>query len=639
MISRYAYTLMAVLAAVIIITPAFASAAYDQVEVIIDAQPVEKDNYDETVNMADPQRTNADTWSPTYQGIWVGGVAPESLLALNDIVYDGSMLMVGWLATFSTNQIMDGVSEFVVRSPILHDSAAQTELELNVYVLNQTGAVAVMYGSDEIRMDMPLGGAYQVFHDTYDPGAQESVADGDEFWARDNRSYQLVQIMLRPGIQYMFTWTATYVADSIMKLYVSPDDVISDGSIGCNITRMSPSAPGRSYTFTTDDYEIDPGVSFDFRRGAGSGLAGLRLHLEHTAAVEFWLWVNQTGSAHHTLMVPLPFTPSTVHIGVFVYNAAGVLQWSDGGLEEDYNGYIMASSGPGIALYGPAYLKVRLVMSAEQDIGLVMMSQSELYDTYGSPSAHGCGYNKTNFIGLDVDGDGDVDRSIGARLYAVYSLSDIGLSPPDYWPGMGLELNVLQKQTLFDRIMIAFLRAMLLPSELIYYGLTGDSLSVWLYNNIKTLAGKVVDAGETIAKWIKSALDAAWDALVAIGEFIWSIGEYIWSALSWLADQIVEFGAYLIGMILIAVAMFIFFWPIQYQLKLWSFAWAMADGDLRGAGREANGIIKETKSVVRTGTRITGKVNRGVKTGRKAYKQWDKGRQERAREQSEDDDE
>lgn len=622
MISRHIYALMAVFAAVIIIAPAFASAAYDQVEVIIDAQPTEKENYDEVVNMADPSRTNADTWAPTYQGIWVGGVTPESLLALDDIVYDGSMLMIGWLATFTSNQIMDGVSEFVVRSPIMHDPAAQIGLELNIYVLNQTGAVAVMSGSNNIKMRMPLGGAYQIFHDTYDPAAQESVADGDEFWARNNRSYQLVQVMLRPGVQYMFTWTMTYVADSVMKLYVSPDDVVSDGSIGCNITRMSPSAPGRSYTFMTEDYAIDPGVSFDFRRGAGSGLAGLRLHLEHTAAVEFWLWVNQTGSAFHTLMVPLPFTTGTVHIVVFVYNAAGVLQWSDGGLGEDYNGYIMASSGPGIALSGPAYLKVRLVMSAEQDIGLVMMSQSERYDTYDSPSAQQCGYNRTNFIGLDLDGDGDVDRNIGAQLYAVYSLSDHAISPPTYWPGMGLEENVLQKQTLFDRIMIAFLQGLLLPIELIYYGATGDSLSTYLYNNIKTLAGKVVEAGETIVKWIKSALDAAWDALCAIGEFIWSIGEYIWSALSWLADQIIEFGAYLIGMILVAAAMYIFFWPIQYQLKLWSFAWALADGDLRGAGREANGIIKETSKATRSVVRVAGKVDRRVKAANRAYQKF-----------------
>lgn len=611
---------MAVFAAVIIIAPAFASAAYDQVEVIIDAQPTKKDNYDEMVNMADPSRTNADTWSPTYQGIWVGGVTPESLLALDDIVFDGSKLMVGWLATFTSNQIMDGVSEFVVRSPIYHDPAAITELELNVYVINQTGAKAVMSGTNDIKMRMPLNGSYQVFHDTYDPAAQESVADGDEFWGRNNRSYQLVQLMLQPNVRYMFTWTATYVADSVMKLYVSPDDVASDGSIGCNITRMSPSAPGRGYTFVTDDYAIDPGVSFDFRRGAGNGLAGLRLHLEHTAAVEFWLWVNQTGSAFHTLMVPLPFTTGTVHIGVFVYNAAGVLQWSDGGLGEDYNGYIMASSGPNIPLYGPAYLKVRLVMAAEQDIGLIMMSQSELYDTYDSPSAQQCGYNRTNFIGLDLDGDGSVDRSIGARLYAVYSLSDHAISPPTYWPGMGLEENVLQKQTLFDRIMIAFLQGLLLPIELIYYGATGDSLATYLYNNIKTLAGKVVEAGETIVKWIKSALDAAWDALVAIGEFIWSVGEYIWSALSWLADQIVEFGAYLIGLILIAVAMFIFFWPIQYQLKLWSFAWAMADGDIRGAGREANGIIKETSKATRSVVRVAGKVDRRARVAYQAYK-------------------
>jgi len=623
---------MAVFAAFIIIAPAFASAAYDQVEVIIDAQPTEKDNYDEVVNMADPSRTNADTWAPTHQGIWVGGVTPESLLALDDIVYDGSMLMIGWLATFTSNLIMDGVSEFVVRSPIMHDAAAQTELELDVYVLNQTGAVAVMSGSNDIEMSMPLGGAYQIFHDTYDPAAQESVADGDEFWARENRSCQLVQIMLQPGVQYMFTWTATYVADSVMKLYVSPDDVVSDGSIGCNITRMSPSAPGRSYTFTTDDYAIDPGVSFDFRRGAGNGLAGLKLHATDTFALEFWLYVNQTGHAYHTLMIPLPFTSGTSQVMVSIYNAAGNQLWYDGWVPgysvEDYNGYIMACSTDEEDLSGPQCLRVRLSMIGEQDFGLVMMAQSDQYDTYDSPSAQQCGYNRTNFVGLDIDNDGDVDRTIGARIYAVYSLSSHSISPPTYWPGMGLEENMLQKQTLFDRIMIAFLQSLLLPAELIYYGATGDSLSAYLYDNIKTIAGKIVDAGETIVKWIKSSLDAAWDALVAIGEFIWSVGECIWSALSWLADQIIEFGAYLIGLILIAVAMFIFFWPVQYQLKLWSFAWAMADGDLRGAGREANGIIKETSKATRSVVRVVGKVDRRVKVANKAYKKWQRSRED-----------
>ncbi len=59
---------------------------------------------------------------------------------------------------------------------------------------------------------------------------------------------------------------------------------------------------------------------------------------------------------------------------------------------------------------------------------------------------------------------------------------------------------------------------------------------------------------------------------------LWSIGEYIYDALTWLADQIVEYGAYLLGLLMIGAALLIFFYPIHYQLKLWTSALLLAQG-------------------------------------------------------------
>jgi hypothetical protein len=246
----------------------------------------------------------------------------------------------------------------------------------------------------------------------------------------------------------------------------------------------------------------------------------------------------------------------------------------------------------------------------------------------------------TNSAFIDIEG---VRHTIFSKLWASYQISILpvvhpSMDPNDFPPSM--REAPASKANWYGTIIGAMLIVAggLLVATGIFAPIGVIVAGVGTALIIADLAsqGHLLDGDGPISGFLTNAMDAIRDALDAIGEFIVSIGEGLWDALTWLADAIIEFGAYLIGILLIAVAMYIFFYPIQYQLKLWSFAWAMADGDLRGAGREANGLLRESGKVIRTSIRMAGKVDRRVKVARKAYSKWQKGREADRKAQDQD---
>jgi len=89
---------------------------------------------------------------------------------------------------------------------------------------------------------------------------------------------------------------------------------------------------------------------------------------------------------------------------------------------------------------------------------------------------------------------------------------------------------------------------------------------------------------------VRNLIDAAWDFLKGLGEWLWSIGEMIYDSLVWLMEAISEYGAILLGLAIVFVALAIVFFGIYYQLKLWLMGLALAKGDYDRAAAHAGEV-------------------------------------------------
>ena len=66
----------------------------------------------------------------------------------------------------------------------------------------------------------------------------------------------------------------------------------------------------------------------------------------------------------------------------------------------------------------------------------------------------------------------------------------------------------------------------------------------------------------------------------------------------WFADAVTEYGSVLLGLLIIAVALALFFAPIYTQLKLWGIAWRMAEGDVQAAAAQAQDLASQASGVM-----------------------------------------
>jgi len=596
MISKHVLQIFALLAVfVVILVPFSAAAGEDVVEhtVQVKIDPEDADQYDKIVNLADPENaiTNPDTWTPSPRGIWTGAGTEESLFQFDDVLPASNQFCVITSVNFNSTQIMNGASVTAIRSPIASENVL--EMSLIVWRLGEpgwevTGVTPGQYGYPIIEGD--LNTVAEVFSINM---TDTSVTAGDDCWTVDGRTYVLLHAPLYSGVEYIFQWSAQYEADCRPSIYITSQDVASDGLMRTCAAIRYASAPDE-VTSHVHDLAIDPGISYDMWQGLGSGIYAESVYMKAGDTLKFYPRpISYPGfDAYHTIMIPFSTEDGTLKASVSIDVSDTGEPWVADRTE--WTEYILSSSPEQFGSVMAGYWGAITVTILEAVRVNWLLIDSPL---------GGDVLDARNSAYMNI---GDVDHTIYARPWHSYQMSvervfAPSVDPEDFIPmvevqenqpvkNIGLYIGTLMYMigsTMVSRgIVIA-------PALLLMQG--GATMMAWS----KFLENEAGEGPiEQIIASIRNAINAVKQALEAIGNFLLMIGEAIYGAIMWLADAISEYGAVLLGLLIIAVALGIFFMAIFVQLKLWGITWRMAEGDLQKAAAQAQGLASHGQGVV-----------------------------------------
>ena len=610
--------ILAVALVCMFILPGYVQAAeYVEKTIYLSIESSNQEDYDEVVNVADESSIkNPDTWHPAPQGIWLGSSTEESLFEFDVVATAKNTMKLASVVKFNRSQIMNGASEFVVRCPIATSNLVRLNLEIirftdePIYDIDSKWFITEFENPDAVTMalfDIDL--------------TDTSITSGSDAWTIDGRTYVYVRCPIYSDINYAFVWSSKLLQDQSFQVYFTGQDVANDNITSTRIFLYTEPLPDYEATYY-HDFAADPGISFDLLQGLGNGVYASSFYMEAGDSISFQVTSpSNPAFGYQTIMVPFSTNSRTLDANVTVYNhthSDPQYYWSD---NDTWTEYILACSEDNMT--GAAWVGTVLVtITVWEDVRVNWIFTD-------SPENSIISYYYNQAV-LNISG---VEHTVYSHLWYSYQESvahiyrpslDAADFPASFFPQPN------QKATWYGTIigvcLVVVGGAMIATGFLAPVGAIIAGVGTAMIISDVAMGGRLIDSGE-LSGFMENALDAINDALAGVGEFLRSVGEGLWDAITWLADAIIEFGQYLIGMLLIPIAMLIFFYPVQYQLKLWSYAWAMADGDIRGAGREANGIIRDSSKAVRTTIRMAGKVDRRVKVAHKAYSKWQKGRE------------
>jgi hypothetical protein len=577
---------------VLCITPSLMAADLDRNETVVEAASEHEAEYDEVVNIADDSSVaNPDTWEPGASGIWVGSSTEESLYRFSDVTYPGSgdihsgaRMGLAFELVFSRNQIMSGVAEFTMRLPTYNPGGTLWLSYMEIYQLspgatyefvNNTG-----WGSPKAGFYPYITGGYTDvgswsvnFNDT-------SYTDGNQQWTIDGRTYVHMILPIFPEVRYLFFLNIICAPDSNFALYLSPQDIVSDGRMNTSVALRNYDSSYDSFITRFETLPVDCGFSFDLQAGMGGGVYAKRFTMEAGDEIEMEVHVQQTGTidGYHNFMVPFESDDAinvTVDVSTFYEGPYGAIE--DYTIDAlNYKDYILASSGDS---------------SIDDSITTTRDFTADLTITFNEPAVimvYFRAYPGMEWLFSMVKG-----QVCWMSIWCDYQVA-ANIAVPSNDITSGVPINPLP-QTLDPWDMFAsVIITMLFPGVAIataYYDYVtgGDSVAGWLVSK----AGEILYAGATyIYGMVKNAIDAAWNFLRSIGEFIWAVGEWLYDSLVWLAEQIVEYGAILLSVLCLAVVLVLSYFAIWGQIKLWSMGYKLAKGDLEGAASEGGAVVR-----------------------------------------------
>lgn len=613
MITKHFLPIIAIIMVCMFVLPGYVQAAeYVDRTVNLEIESKYQDEHDEVVNVASESSIkNPESWNPAPRGIWIGASTQESLFKFDVVATDWNIMKVASVVQFNSSQIMNGASEFIIRSPIHSGNLESLQLRILKFTddpsfdINNPTFLPTYLTADAIEIaviDVDL--------------SDVSITTGSDGWTIDNRIYLLVRCPVYSGINYAFIWNAELIQDASFQVYMSGQDICNDNITETRVHYETRPTPDNTVVYSTT-LAIDLGISFDLLTGLGNGVFASSFFMESGDRIEFFVdWTLHHLHGYQTLMVPFITSSGTLDAEVTVYKNTAIPYtdevWSD---NDTWTQYVLACSDTDLA--GELLASARVVLTVWEDTRVNLMF---------TDSPNGTSNNIYNMAIMNI---ASVEHTVFSKPWFSYQESSAPVSPPELDPSATSELltpKENQKATWYGTIIGACL--VVAGGLMIATGFLAPVGAVIAGVGTAMIIVDVAKGGHLIEKgvlpgWMENALDKVRDALSGIGEFILSIGEGLWDALEWLVDAIVEYGSVLLGLLIIAVALMLFFYPIKWQLGFWGMVWAMAEGDWKGAAKAAQGLDKDISRAMRTAAKVDRRVARAGKVLGKKWNEFD----------------
>ena len=616
MIFKKLLPVFAIVMVCMFILPGYVEAAESVEKTInLEIESEYQDEHDEVVNVANESSIqNPDTWDPAPQGIWLGSSTKESKFKFDAVATASNRLQVGSTVRFNRTQIMNGGSEFIVRSPISAEG-----------VLTQTLAIVEFPGNAsyelKARTATNVGDGVYIAFITINM-TDTSITTGEDCWTLNDRTYVLVRCPVYSGISYAFIWTATYDVDESFTIYVSGQDIVNDNLMETQVSYYTKPEPD-VYNELVRVFEVDPGVSFDFLTGLGNGVYANSFYMHDGDTIQFKVTNGAMPGAYHTIMVPFGTEDGTLNATVTVErDVMGTLVpfWSNG--SRIWNDYILASTNSSITNGTWTPLYITITVHEDERVNWIFADAPS-----GTPIDYAIDYSI-----LTLEG---VEHTVYSRVWNSYQPSLVQIFAPSMNPSdfpQWMEPEQTQKANWYGTIIGACM--IIVGAILVATGFLAPVGGVLMGTGALTIIADLAKGGHLwgggpVSGWLRNAIDNAREFFEGVGEFLISIGEGLWDAITWLADAIVEYGSVLLGLLIIGVALILFFYPIKWQLGFWDMVWAMASGDWKGAAKAASGLDRDLSKAVRAAGKVDKRISRTGKVLSKKYTAWENSRNDK----------
>lgn len=604
MITKKILPLLAVMAVFIIIAVPYSSAAGNEivrhnVELVVDSE--HQNRYDHVVNLADPDTaiTNPDTWTPSPQGIWLGASTAESLFEFDHIMTADNVFQVHSQHRFNSTQIMNGASTTIIRSPIAADNVI--EMKLRIFIVD-----------DDWEIRFPFYPVPDITGDRIDvlsvdiDMSDTSISEGGDQWTIDGRTYVKLYAPLYSGVNYVFSWWAKYAPDSRPSMYLSGQDICNDNTMNTQVSVYSKLSPDQSYT-KVHKWNIDPGISFDFQQGLGSGVYAQSFYMNAGDTLSFQIVpLNNVGEYYDTVMIPFVTADGTINAKVRA-ERGGISApiddvWTPYWEAErtEWNGYILACSPNKLPSDVPDHIKVTVEFLTPERVNWIFVDGA----------SRDIGQNLYNRAVVTNDG---IKHTVHSRVYASYQES----IQPIYMPSLNPDdFPAMPEPQINDRVdwtgTIIGVAMIVVGAALIPVGigvpmlagglLVGGGLGLVILDAVAHNQG-YSGIGPYLGGIFSNALDNLWEALEGVGNFIRAVGEAIWDGLVWFGEAISEYGSILLGLLIIGVSLALFFLPVYAQIKLWGIFLSFSQGKVDKA-------VAQSQDLASTIGGVAGKLRR-----------------------------
>lgn len=604
MITKKILPLLAVMAVFVIIAVPYSSAAGNEivrhnVELVVDSE--HQNRYDHVVNLADPDTaiTNPDTWTPSPQGIWLGASTAESLFEFDHIMTADNVFQVHSQHRFNSTQIMNGASTTIIRSPIAADNVI--EMKLRIFIVD-----------DDWEIRFPFYPVPDITGDRIDvlsvdiDMSDTSISEGGDQWTIDGRTYVKLYAPLYSGVNYVFSWWAKYAPDSRPSMYLSGQDICNDNTMNTQVSVYSKLSPDQSYT-KVHKWNIDPGISFDFQQGLGSGVYAQSFYMNAGDTLSFQIVpLNNVGEYYDTVMIPFVTADGTINAKVRA-ERGGISApiddvWTPYWEAErtEWNGYILACSPNKLPSDVPDHIKVTVEFLTPERVNWIFVDGA----------SRDIGQNLYNRAVVTNDG---IKHTVHSRVYASYQES----IQPIYMPSLNPDdFPAMPEPQINDRVdwtgTIIGVAMIVVGAALIPVGigvpmlagglLVGGGLGLVILDAVAHNQG-YSGIGPYLGGIFSNALDNLWEALEGVGNFIRAVGEAIWDGLVWFGEAISEYGSILLGLLIIGVSLALFFLPVYAQIKLWGIFLSFSQGKVDKA-------VAQSQDLASTIGGVAGKLRR-----------------------------